>query len=365
MSPSAPGNGKDMSAVEEQLSAVLSNPLGAASGGGALGYVGLDIPPDLLLAGAGVSCHLPLRPPRDASGTSRWLESSFPLWAHSILESWWDGEFQCFDHVIFSRGDDASHRLYYYICELQRQGRIGGPRPLVFDVARIPRESSRRYTANALRDLASRLGIDQSAMRQAVRKANEWRRLFAGIRAQRRGLGGFYERLVRASLYTDPCKLLAGWRPEASEAPRDGIVLAGSSPPDDRIHRLVEQAGWNIVDELFDRGLRRLGTEVNVTAQDLPRAIADRWLTQHFTARDFYDPTAELVETIRRTQARAAILWCTREDEALAWRVPAQRTALERSGIPSLVLVARSWTFDDGAEQEIRSFLGGIAHARA
>ena len=82
-------------------------------------------------------------------------------------------------------------------------------------------------------------------------------------------------------------------------------------------------------------------------------------------ARDFHDPTVELVETIQRTQARAAIVWCTREDEAFAWRVPAHRSALERAGIPSLVLVARAWTFDDGAEQEIRSFLGGIAHASA
>jgi hypothetical protein len=365
MSPSAPDNGDDRRAIEEQLSAVLSNPLGAASAGGALGYVGLDIPPDLLLAGASVSCHLPLRPPRDASGTSRSLESSFPPWAHSILESWWDGEFQCFDHVIFSRGDDASHRLYYYICELQRQGRIGGPHPLVFDVARIPRESSRRYTANALRDLASRLGIDQAAMSEGIRKANEWRRLFAGIRAQRRGLGSFYERLVRASLYTDPCKLMLGWKPEDCEPSRDGIVLAGSSPPDDRIHRLVERAGWTIVEELYDRGLRRLGSEVDATAQDLPRAVADRWLEQHFAARGFYDPTFELVETVKRTQARAAILWCTREDEALAWRVAAQRTALERSGIASLVLVARSWNFDDGADQEIKSFLAGVPRATA
>jgi hypothetical protein len=349
--------------IEERLSAALSEPLRDASAGGALGYVGLDIPPDLLLAAKGVSCHLPLRVPRDLSRTSRWLESSFPQWAHSILESWWAGEFACFDHVIFSRGDDASHRLYYYICELQRQGRIGGPQPLVFDVARIPRESSRRYSADALRHLASHLGIDAAALAQGVQKANAWRQCLADVRIRRRGLGSFYERLARATLYTDPRDLLRGWTPEPAEPSRDGVILAGSTPPDDRIHRLVEQAGWNIVAELYDRSLTRLGAEVDPTAADLPRAIADRWLAQHFTARDFYDPTAELVESIERTRARAAILWCTREDDALAWRVAAQRKALERSGIAALVLVARSWTFNDGADQEIQSFLAGIARA--
>src|ERR1700722_6831858 len=101
MSPSAAPGEANMS-VEERLSAVLAEPLGAASAGGALGYVGLDIPPDLLLAHEAVSCHLPLRIPRDTSRTSRWLESSFPSWAHSILESWWQGEFHCFDQVIFT-----------------------------------------------------------------------------------------------------------------------------------------------------------------------------------------------------------------------------------------------------------------------
>lgn len=365
MNAPASGDRTDMSAIEQRVTAVLSDPTGAVASGGALGYVGLDIPPDLLLAGDGVSCHLPLRMPRDLVRTSRWLESSFPLWTHSILESWWDGEFDCFDQVIFSRGEDATHRLYYYICELQRQGRIGGPRPLVFDIARIARESSRRYTANALRDLSSQLGFDETALRQGVRKANECRRLFASVRAQRRGPGSFYERLVRASLYADPHTLLQGWTAGDSGGTGCGVVLAGSTPPDERIHLAIEEAGWTVVEELYDRGLNRLGAEVDVAAPDLPQAIADRWLAHHFGARHSSDTATELVQSLRRTGARAAILWCTREDEALAWQVAAQRKALQQSGIPALVLVARAWTFDDGASEEIKSFLEGVARASA
>jgi hypothetical protein len=102
---------------------------------------------------------------------------------------------------------------------------------------------------------------------------------------------------------------------------------------------------------------------VDATAVDLPRAVAERWLAQHFSARAFYDPAAELTATLQRTRARAAIVWCTREDEAVAWQVASQRTALERAGIASLVLVARSWAFDDGADQEIQSFLTGVGRA--
>ncbi len=361
MEPIPPSASCELSTIEGRLTAVLNDPLGAASAGGARGYVGLDIPPDLLLAGDAVSCHLPLRLPRDTARTARWLESSFPLWIHSVLESWWDGEFDCFDHVIFSRGDDASHRLYYYICELQRLGRIGGPRPLVFDVARIARESSRRYTTSAVRDLASQLGIGEAALRQGAAAANERRRLFAFVLGQRQGPGSFYERFVRASLYADPVVLLQGWNPQLLGASGAGVVLAGSNPPDERIHLAIEQAGCTVLEELYDRGLKRLGLEVDAAAQDLPRAIAERWLAHHFASRDISDPAVELIAAVRRTRAVAAILWCTREDEALAWRVAGQRTALQRAGIPALVLVARSWTFDDGAVEEIRSFLGELA----
>jgi hypothetical protein len=360
MEPTAANDICDFSAIEGRVNAVLNDPLAAAAAGGALGYVGLDIPPDLLLAGNAVPCHLPLRLPRDTARTGLWLESSFPLWTHSVLESWWNGEFDCFDHVIFSRGDDASHRLYYYICELQRQGRIGGPRPLVFDVARIARESSRRHTASAIGELMRELGIEETALRQGARLANDWRRLFAFVHAERRGPGSFYERVVRASLYADPRVLLQGWNPQLLDPSGAGVVLAGSSPPDDRIHLAIEQTGWTVLEELYDRGLGRLGAQVDVTAADLPRSIAERWLEHQFSSRDSSDPAVELIATVRRTRAVAAILWCSREDEALAWRVAGQRAALQRAGIPALVLVARSWRFDDGAAEEIHSFLGGL-----
>ena len=107
------------------------------------------------------------------------------------------------------------------------------------------------------------------------------------------------------------------------------MILAGSVPPDDRLHRLVEQAGWTIIEELHDRGLTRLGAAVEATALDLPQAVSREWLRHQFAARDMSDPGKALAEAVSRTRANGVILWCTREDEALAWRVAAQRTALD------------------------------------
>jgi hypothetical protein len=159
--------------------------------------------------------------------------------------------------------------------------------------------------------------------------------------------------------------LLQGWNPQLLGGACAGVVLAGSSPPDERIHLAVERAGWTVLEELYDRGLRRLGAEVDAAAQDLPKAIAERWLAHHFSARDSSEPAVELIATVRRTRAAAAILWCTREDESLAWSVAAQRAALQQAGIPALVMVARSWNLDDGADAEIQSFLGALARESA
>src|SRR5690606_38530408 len=115
-------------------------PLAASRGG--IGFVGPDVPVDVLLASGRPFGHLPWRATgaigaigatgaTGAAGATpwadRWLESSFPFWARSILEQWHDGAFDALDTVIFSRADDASQRLYYYVAELKRRGKRGGP----------------------------------------------------------------------------------------------------------------------------------------------------------------------------------------------------------------------------------------------
>ena len=58
----------------------------------------------------------------------------------------------------------------------------------------------------------------------------------------------------------------------------------------------------------------------------------------------------------RAARAAAVILWLTREDEALAWQVPAQRKALAAAGIPALILPATNWLADDDTLQQITKF---------
>ena len=348
-----------MTAIDNPLQAILDHPLAGCAGGGALGYVGLDIPPDLLLAAPSGCCHLPWRVSQHTPVAEQWLESTFPIWARTVLEDWAAGRFDCFAQVVFTRGEDVSQRLYYYVCELQRLGKLAGPRPRIFDIARIERASSQRYTESALRALATELQLSSEQLRDGIVRANELRALFAQWRVANRSSGSRYERLVRASLYADVRPLGAGWE-EAPPAFRGRLLLAGSSPPDDRIHRCVESRGWLVAQEYYGRDLCRLGEPVDPAAADPIAAIARGWLRQRFLIRDAAHSAARLLERVSAARADAVLLWCAREDEALVWQVPALKRALQERGIASLILGARSWDFEDGAAEEVQAFLEGL-----
>jgi len=352
-----------MSTIEAKLDDILAHPLRAAwsCGGGAWGYVGLDIPADLTNIPGRVSCHLPWRKHVSAPIAGRWLETSFPGWAFSIVEDWADGRFNCFEHVVFSRGEDAAHRLYYYICELQRRGQLGGPRPLVFDIAKIPRESSRRHTAVALRKLMQDLNVPQEQLLSGIQRTNGLRAAFLALQRRRTGPGRLYEKLVRASLFDAVDGLFEVW-PSADERRQSigTIVLVGSAPPDDNLHEAVESAGWTVSDEFYDRSMYRLGAAVDPATADPVSSAALGWLDHGDGKRGFTDPVQSIAMRLRDQKVDAAILWSVREDESLAWRVPAQRAALAAAGIPTLVLTARSWNVDDGVVDEIYRFLRGL-----
>src|SRR5690606_33505887 len=146
-----------------------------------VGFVGPDIPIDVLIASGRPFGHLPWRTDGATPWADRWLESSFPYWSRSILEQWHDGVFDALETVVFSRADDAGQRLYYYVRELQRSGKLGGPVPRMFDIALIPRDSSLAHTEAAVLELMRVLDIAADALPDGIARANGLRRQLAEL----------------------------------------------------------------------------------------------------------------------------------------------------------------------------------------
>ncbi|MDY6984776.1 MAG: 2-hydroxyacyl-CoA dehydratase family protein, partial [Pseudomonadota bacterium] len=313
------------------------------------------------------------RKDRATPQADRWLETAFPGWARSILEDWFAGTFDRFERVIFTRGDDAAQRLYYYVCELQRRGVLGGPKACIFDVALIRRATSVMHCERALRTLMRELDIDTAALRNGIACANRQRAWLsrldsARLAAECNAPGHVYENIARAALFRDlslmggsivlpPLVSSASASASSSSSAARRLLLAGSVPPDDMFHRAAESCDWNVVHEAHQLNLCRHGPPLRDTGHDPVTLLAQHCNEQACGSRSFDDRAAALVDACKRAAADAVVLWLTDEDEALAWHVARQRAALADTGLPHLVMTRRRWDGSDGAADELCHFL--------
>ena len=133
----------------------------------------------------------------------------FAPWARAILEGWAAGDYDGLGQVVFSRADDSTQRLYYYLCELQRRGLVGGPEALILDIAKVPRAEQRGSHGVQSAPTGGGLASSEISARCGYRGCNLKRaRADAGPRQAR------------------PC------------------LWAGTPPPDGRLPRLRPDAGF-------------------------------------------------------------------------------------------------------------------------
>jgi hypothetical protein len=285
--------------------------------------VGPCLPHDLLEATGEYAGPLSWRLDRPTPKADSWLESKFPGWAKSILEDWAVGTFQGLSAVVFSRADDAAQRLYYYVCELQRRRLIGGPRPLIFDVAKIPRASSETHTIDAVRRLAQELGVDDEALETGISAAN-------------------------------------GKRKTALTPAGRTCLLAGTPPPQRLLHLAILGAGFVPVGQTLAELWADPGPVVEEVSGDPVVAVGRQAHRRQDDRRGFGDAAWAAIESARSGNAVAAVLWYGEEDEARVWDVPRVRKALADAGLPLLVMTRRDEAACDGAPNEVRAFLEGL-----
>lgn len=286
---------------------------------------GPNLPLDVLAATGRYAGPLKVDADRPLERSTEWLESKFAPWTKSVLEGWAAGELDRLDAVVFSRADDSSQRLYYYVCELQRRGLIKGPDAIIVDIAKIQRPSSVARTIDAVRGLCGRLGVSDEALNAAIRTTNERR---------------------RASIVLPDGKR---------------CLIEGTPLPDERLHRVVEAAGFVPVGDTLADEWNNLGPLVAEDTSDPAAAIGEQLHAAPMGPRSFADPAQELLSRIAAVNAQAVVIWRIEEDEAQAWHLPAQRRALADAAVPSLILTRRDWQAKDGAPEEIADFLKGVA----
>lgn len=334
----------------------------AAEGRRVVGYVGDDIPVELILAAGALPVRLFGRAEGPTPDADRLLESSFVPAIRHIAQQCLSGELDFLDAVVLPRNNDSAQRLYYYLCEVRRKGaRV--PKPLMFDLALIERETSRNHSRESTRLLAAELGTDLSrlpaAALQVARRRAQLADLVTALKTDDPPLGSAVQRFMRASaqLWGENAEATLAEAmatlPRASRPRR--LMLLGSEPADDRLHIAIERAGGSVVWDLTSAALDIDGGIHALTIDAIADLCCDR-------ARRARRATLgeELARSARELRADAAVIWLIEEDEGIVWRLPKQVATLRAAGIPVMQLTRQRSPADEATLQQIREFVSTL-----
>ena len=361
-----------MSTLDNQVADALRDPLArarahAARGGKVIGFVGAEIPVELMIASGAYPVRLPSVADGKTGAADRYLESTFMPDVRSIAQQYLQGALNFMDSIILPRSNDSAQRLYYYLSDLRTQQFQDAPAPLIFDLAKIPRDSSKVHSRLATQRLAGEIGVMSSALPGAIRDRNRRRELFhramqirrldAGIR------GSLMDRAFRSADLCDAAKFDAdfdAWLAQAA-LPEGGprLLLAGSSPPDERLHGAVEAGGGNVVSEGDAHASRSVSLPL-IPVEGSLDAIADHYHALQVSTRAFVDRASTIRKLAESVAADGVIIWLIEEEDALIWDLPAEISTLQESGIAMLRLVRRRWDLSDSALEEVKSFTLGL-----
>jgi len=347
----------------DHLSLLMRDPLAAVKRDGrVIGYVGNDVPVELILAANATPLRVRGAAHEDTPHADLYLEAAFMPELRAVAEQWLRGSLDTLEAIVLSRADDSAQRLYYYMCELQHRGICRGPQPLLYDVAMLSRQTSRAHTLESTRRLAAELGskgdLDR-AMKRVVRREDLLSRI-STRRTDTTPLTGSAAWCVEHASGYD-------WREsfdDAAEAwlndapalhnPRR-ILLAGNSPPDLRLHLAIEASGGSIVSELVES----FGP-VRSAHADALTGIADRYQQRSNVAVSMRANARWLVECARAARADAVVMWLIEEDESLPWEISRQVQSLRAESVPSLLLSRQQWRATDETLSQLRTFVSGL-----
>lgn len=346
------------------------------------GYVGADVPVELLTAAGYDPVRLTGAPGTDTAAGDRLLGTGVDPLARSVLTRLLAQEFGPLDLLVVSRDCEASLRLFYVLRELARvDPRPGLPPVHLVDVLHLPHRTTTRYVLAKVRELRARLGdrgapVADDALRAAIAAHDRVRGLLRELGALRhadatRLTGAEYVETVLATtaLPVAAAERLVRERLAAvrDRAPVGGlpVFLTGSAHDGPQVYRQLEAAGLLVVGEDHDGGDLLVRRDVGVPAPGAEElALAERYQHNGPSAprASIGARAAHTAAAARERGARALVAYVRRGDDAPAWDLPAQRAA---TGLPAVLLGRQPYGgLDPAAPAAVRAALLGPVGAR-
>lgn len=336
------------------------------NGGKVVGYIGSDVPEEMVLA-AGL---FPLRISGNPSGgtelADKYMEPVFDPMVRSIFNRVLDGTYSFVDHLIISNSADALVRFFYYLREIKHvEPRVAVPDFYFFDILRTRFRTSAIYNRARTRELAEKLEswagtrLTDEGLSQAITVCNENRRLLEEVARLRRAepprLSGVDAlQIIGSSMFmmkSEHNSLLQEFLSQADALPRRSgvrLFVDGSALDNLQFYEIVESCDSVIVGETTDWGNRYFEDLVSVDCGPWD-AVVDRY---HFKAPapSKYPVSVRVEYCVRKAleaKAQGVVFFILDADDAPSWDYPEQRKALEAHGVPSLCLDMQQYVISD------------------
>ncbi|MFC4536404.1 2-hydroxyacyl-CoA dehydratase [Sphaerisporangium dianthi] len=340
-----------MAALEEAYARRGAPPSAAAGRAGdrtpVVGYVGADMPVELLTAAGVRAFRLTGDPASDSALGDRYLGRGVDPMARSVLARLLAGSFGELDRVVVSHDCEASLRLFYALRELGRvEPGMRPPEVYLVDILHLPHRTTARYNRRRIGEFAARLEAWTGRpldLAGAVAAHDERRRLLAAVAELRRAVparltGRQFLAVANAALPVD--EHIALLERLLAEAGRLGehtgrrVFLSGSDHDTPHVYEAIESEGHVIVGEDHSFGDLLLREPVGAGGLD---ALAEHYHHGGPTAHraTASERAAHAATAVRRCRAELFVAYSRAGDEAPAWDFPAQRAAID---IPAVSL---------------------------
>lgn len=343
-----------MAALAELTAAARERP---AAGRPVVGYVGADVPVEVLTAAGVLPVRLTGDPGAPPAAGDRYLGRGLDPVARSVLTRLLDGAYGPLAGLVVSHDCEASLRLFYAVRELHRidPGTDLPPVHLV-DVLHLPHRTTTRYVLAKIRQLRAQVErwtggrVSDEDLAAAVAAHDRVRSLLgrvADLRRRRpaRLTGAQALGVVAATTALPPDRaaaLLDGLLAEADDLPEAGgtrVFLTGSGHDHPSVYTALEEAGLLVVGEDHDWG-DLLHHRLVAPPPDpalLELALAERY--QHngpaAAAASVRQRAAHTAAAARACGAEALLSYVRVHDDAPRWDFPAQRAA---AGLPAVLV---------------------------
>lgn len=335
-------------------------------GGRVAGYVGVDVPEELLIAADFLPIRITPYPLAGVELAARYFRSNFNPVLMSIFNRIVDGTYAFLDRLILSNSSESVLQLFYVLREIKRlEPYEGMPEIHFFDFLHTRYRTTALYNRARVSEFKQTIeewigsDLDGDRIEGAIAVCNENRRLLQQIAELRtedspRISGLEALQITGASMLMEKNEhnaLLRRMLEEADRLPeRQGVrlFLEGSSVDDPTVYGIIESCGAIVVAEDSDWGNRYFDTLIDETIDPLA-AITDRYL---FKAPSPNKSTIQqrvdyCVRRALEARADGVLFYIIAGENPPSWDYPEQRKALEEQGIATLFLSQQPYRLDD------------------